>query len=191
VLAEACRTVQAWAAAYPGQPPLTVSVNLSARQFGSPRLAEEIADTLRETGLAPRQLCLEITESVMMADTAGTLGTLRTLRELGVRLAIDDFGTGYSSLSYLKDFPVDVVKIDRSFVREIGQRRADTAIVAAVVRLAEALGMDVVAEGVETCEQRARLNDLGCSIMQGYLFSPPCAAEQFVEFWTGDPIAVI
>jgi diguanylate cyclase (GGDEF)-like protein/PAS domain S-box-containing protein len=185
VLKESCRAVQAWTRAHPEREPLNVSVNLSAVQFSSPALADEVAGCLAQTGLAPSQLCLEITESALMADTATTLRTLHALRELGVRVAIDDFGTGYSSLSYLKHLPVDVVKLDGSFTAGLDQGDpVDAEIVGAVLRLSYALGMETVAEGVETEAQRHRLGEMGCPLMQGYLTSRPLQPEAFLEFWT-------
>jgi EAL domain-containing protein (putative c-di-GMP-specific phosphodiesterase class I) len=158
-----------------------MSVNLSARQFQQRRLVEEIEAILSATGVDPRQICLEITESVVMEDAEHTIGVLRRLKALGVRLAIDDFGTGYSSLGYLKRFPVDVVKIDRSFVTGIDSNPVDSAIAAAIIGLAEALGMTTVAEGVETEAQLTHLRALGCSVMQGYYFSRPLPGPAFDE----------
>ncbi|HET6792918.1 MAG TPA: GGDEF domain-containing phosphodiesterase, partial [Acidimicrobiales bacterium] len=178
VLAEACRQVKAWQDGGLTAEPLLLSVNLSARQFLDEGLPGDVARILAETGLPPDQLCLEITESVLMADVSTTMSALQELKDLGVRLAIDDFGTGYSSLSYLKRFPVDVVKIDRSFVSDLGHHTVDSEIVGAVVRLAGRLGMSVVAEGVEDTTQLERLVRLGCPFIQGYLFSPPQPAER-------------
>jgi EAL domain-containing protein (putative c-di-GMP-specific phosphodiesterase class I) len=148
VLEEACGAVHEWTRSNPARRPLSVSVNLSALQFAQYRLAEDVAATLKSTGLPAAQLCLEITETVLMTDTVATTATLDTLRRLGVRVAIDDFGTGYSSLSYLKRFPVDVVKLDRAFIEGLVTDPVDTEIAAAVVRLAAALGMQAIAEGV-------------------------------------------
>jgi EAL domain-containing protein (putative c-di-GMP-specific phosphodiesterase class I) len=173
VLAEACSQARAWQDRYPGDPPLLMSVNLSVRQFQHPELVEEVAQILRETGLAAGSLKLEITESVVMEDADANTITLRRLEALGVRLEIDDFGTGYSSLGYLKRFPVDVLKIDRSFVAGLGRDPEDTAIVRAVISLAHTLGLAVTAEGVETAEQLAHLREMGCELGQGYLFSEP------------------
>jgi diguanylate cyclase (GGDEF)-like protein/PAS domain S-box-containing protein len=187
VLRDACRSTQEWTRAHPDQQPLSVSVNLSALQFSQHRLAEEVAATLDETGLAPKQLCLEITESVLMSDTPSTLKSLDALRELGVRVAIDDFGTGYSALSYLKRFPIDVVKLDRSFIRGLDIDAADTEIVSAVIRLSAALGIRTVAEGVEEEAQRRLLAQLGCTLLQGYLIARPLAASDFLAFWLRRP----
>jgi len=177
VLLQACRQGRIWQDLYPADPP-QVSVNLSARQFRHPDLVSEVERVLRRTGLSPRNLHLEITESTAMDDAARTAATLRALKALGVRIAIDDFGTGYSSLSYLKRFPVDVLKIDRSFVGGLGrdQNGEDAAIAHAVVGLARALGLRVVAEGIERDEQRNHLRRLGCALGQGYLYAKPLPA---------------
>jgi EAL domain-containing protein (putative c-di-GMP-specific phosphodiesterase class I) len=179
VLEEACRQVRAWQMRDPGHRSLVVSVNLSARQFQHPLLVSEIDAALRETGLDPSCLRLEITESELMRDAEGTIGKLHALKQLGVRLAIDDFGTGYSSLSYLKQFPVDTLKIDRSFIRGVSNDPHDAAIVRSVLALAAAFGLSVTGEGVETNEQAGQLRALGCHRGQGYLFARPLPAEQF------------
>jgi EAL domain-containing protein (putative c-di-GMP-specific phosphodiesterase class I) len=154
-----------------------MSVNLSARQFRQPNIAEEVAEVLRETGLSPSCLVLEITESVMMDDARSSVDALRKLKDLGVRIAVDDFGTGYSSLSYLKRFPVDYLKIDRSFINGLSEDIEDAAIVQAVVTLAQTLGLQTVAEGVETTQQVSYLRALGCTLVQGYCFSKPLVSE--------------
>ena len=181
-LAEACRQARAWLDRWPGRPPLVMSVNLSARQFRQPGLAAAIADVLRETGLPASSLQLEITESTVMDDLDAAVATLRELRARGLRLALDDFGTGYSSLSYLKRFPLDVLKIDKSFVAGLGRDAEDTAIVGAVIALAHILGMQVTAEGVETAEQAHLLRELACELGQGYLFARPLAPAG-LESW--------
>ncbi|MGH3472475.1 MAG: putative bifunctional diguanylate cyclase/phosphodiesterase, partial [Nocardioidaceae bacterium] len=183
VLEESCRTVHAWTQNYPDRQPLSVSVNLSALQFAQHRLAEEVAEILDFTGLPPAQLCLEITETVLMGDTAGTQLTLDALHDLGVRVAIDDFGTGYSSLSYLKRFPIDVVKLDRSFVEGVVSDPVDAEIATAVLRLSDALNMRTIAEGVETEAQRQTLAAMGCPLIQGFLTSRPLKAADFLTFW--------
>ncbi len=175
-LAEACRQAREWQQRYPTDPPLKMSVNLSARQFQHPDLVEEAAQILQETGLESSSLVLEITEGVVMEAVESTVATLRKLKSLGVQLAIDDFGTGYSSLSYLKRFPVDSLKIDKSFVDGLGQNPEDTAIVRAVTMLADTLGVRVTAEGVERADQLARLKALGCELGQGYYFTRPMLA---------------
>jgi diguanylate cyclase (GGDEF)-like protein/PAS domain S-box-containing protein len=178
VLEEACRQTQAWHAQYPGEPPLIVGVNLSARQFQHPKLVEDIARTLAQTGLEPRSLKLEITESVVMANGDATVATLHQLKALGVQLAIDDFGTGYSSLSYLQRFPVDTLKIDRTFVDRLGESAQDTAIVQSVVALAKTLHLSLTAEGIETAAQFDHLQSLGCDRGQGYYFAKPLPAAE-------------
>ena len=177
VLEEACRQMRVWQDTYPGVP-LVVSVNLSARQFRQPDLPGQVAEVLVRTGLDAHQLCLEVTESVMMDDAENAVVTLNKLKELGTCLSIDDFGTGYSSLSYLKRFPVDYVKIDRSFIKDLGNHAVDSEIVRAVIRLASAVGMSAVAEGVETEEQMRRLRALGCPLVQGYYLSKPKPAAE-------------
>jgi diguanylate cyclase (GGDEF)-like protein/PAS domain S-box-containing protein len=165
---------------------LRLSVNLSARQLGVAELIDTVREVLRETGLDPARLCLEITESVLMDDVESAIEALLGLKALGVRLAIDDFGTGYSSLSYLRRFPVDVVKLDRSFVAGLGVDPAATAIVAAVVNLAHALGITVVAEGVETEEQLVALRALRCDRAQGYYWNAPLPADE-MPGWGSQP----
>jgi diguanylate cyclase (GGDEF)-like protein/PAS domain S-box-containing protein len=176
-LQEACRQAQIWREADPDQPPLTIAVNLSARQLAQPDVADMVAEALESTGTDPGQVWLEITESVLTGETDVTVGALRALKALGVRLSVDDFGTGYSSLLYLKRFPVDTLKVDRSFVAGLGTNADDTAIVAGVVGLAQTLGLTAIAEGVETEKQRAALQALGCDLAQGYLFGYPEPAE--------------
>ncbi len=173
VLEEACRQVAAWHEQFPSEPPLTLSVNLSPRQFQKPFLVADVSRALHEAGLPARCLKLEITEGVLMRDVEATIRTLWDLKNLGLQIAIDDFGTGYSSLSYLKRLPLDVLKIDRSFVSGIGQSQEDTAIVHAIMALAKSLNLTVTGEGIETAEQAALLGEWGCDRGQGYLFSKP------------------
>jgi diguanylate cyclase (GGDEF)-like protein/PAS domain S-box-containing protein len=175
VLREACRETAAWHAQHPFAPPLTVSVNLSPRQFQQPRLVEDVAQILVETGLPAHCLKLEITETTIMADVEATIATLWSLKALGIQIAIDDFGTGHSSLAYLKRLPLDVLKVDASFVRGIGEQREDRAIVRAIISLAASLDLQVTAEGVETAEQAALLRSWGCDRCQGYHFGRPDA----------------
>jgi len=174
VLETACRQTQTWRDTFDAL--LSIAVNLSPRQFRQPDLMDQIEHVLHETGLDPRQLCLEITESMAMDDIDGTTAVLARLKQLGTRLAIDDFGTGYSSLGYLKQFPLDVVKIDRSFVDGLDLNAVDSAIIAAVVTLARSVGMTTVAEGVETLAQLKHLQTLGCDALQGYYLSRPLPA---------------
>ena len=178
VLAQACRQARAWQLADARLADLVVAVNLSARQFARPDLAARVAAVLAETGLAPASLELEITESLAMSDAEATGVTLRALHELGVRVALDDFGTGYSSLAYLTQLPLDVIKIDRSFVAGLHDSAASLAIVRAVVGLAQGLGIAVTAEGIEREDQLAELIELGCDRGQGFLFSRPAPAAE-------------
>jgi len=177
VLHEACRQTRQWQLASPGTP-LAISVNISARQLQQPGLVEEIAAVLRDTRLDPSTLRLEITETVVMHDAPATLAKLEALKAIGVQLAIDDFGTGYSSLGYLKRFPVDTLKIDRSFVKGIGGNVEDSAIVRAVITVAKSLNLSVTAEGIETAEQLEHLRALGCDHGQGYYFAKPMASDR-------------
>ena len=179
VLEEACRQARAWQLGYAGEFPLMLSVNLSARQFRHDALVREIKTTLHDSVMAPSSLTLEITESDLMQDPAGTIAKLTALKDIGVKLAIDDFGTGYSSLNYLKQFPVDILKIDRSFVQGIERDPHDKAIAQSVVALAEAFGLSVIGEGVETEAQSLQLQAIGCSRGQGYLFSRAVPADVF------------
>ncbi len=181
VLLQACLQMRDWCTRFPLDAPEAVSVNLSAVQLRMPKLAQDIEAVLAETGLEPSQLCLEITESVVMDNADQAMETLARLKETGVRLAIDDFGTGYSSLSYLKRFPVDTLKIDRSFVYELDGADENAVIVGVTIRLAHALGMRVVAEGVETQDQLDHLRELGCDLAQGYHIARPLAAELITE----------
>jgi diguanylate cyclase (GGDEF)-like protein/PAS domain S-box-containing protein len=169
VLRTACRQSCAWEHA--GFGPLRMAVNLSARQFAQPGLVREIARVLEETGLAPTCLEIELTESLVMEDVEGAIHTMRELKSMGVKLSIDDFGTGYSSLSYLRRFPVDVLKIDRSFVRDITSSADDAAMVAAIIELARGLRMRVIAEGVETEAQLDYLKQRGCDEVQGHVYA--------------------
>ncbi len=177
VLVEALEQARRWRELHPGAAPLAMSVNLSARQLALPDLVDVVAAALRETETDPALLCLEITESVAMGQGESTFSVLAALKELGLRLAIDDFGTGYSSLSYLRRYPVDVLKIDRSFVTGLDRHPANASIVAAVVTLAHALGLTAVAEGVEHPGELQELRRLGGDVGQGYLLGRPMAAK--------------
>jgi diguanylate cyclase (GGDEF)-like protein/PAS domain S-box-containing protein len=180
VLETACRQVRLWQQQFAHDPPMVVSVNLSARQFQTSRLVDEVADILRKTGLNPSHLKLEVTESVMMHDPSITISMLRELKALGLQVAIDDFGTGYSSLAYLQRFPIDVLKIDRSFVQALGRDAESEAIVQAIVSLAKSLNLVVTGEGIETADQLQHLRTLGCDLGQGYLIGRP-APEHLIE----------
>jgi diguanylate cyclase (GGDEF)-like protein len=171
VLTEACRQVGDWARRFPATP-LTLRANVSGRQLSQPALLHDVTVALADSGLDPAHLCLEITETALMTDIDASIRMLRWIRDLGVRLAIDDFGTGYSSLGYLERLPVDALKIDRSFVSGLGIDPKSAAIVRTLLTLAQVLDLDVVAEGVETDEQVAQLQALGCVRGQGFLFAP-------------------
>lgn len=185
VLRRACMQTRTWQTL--GYPQLQVSVNCSAQQFRQEGLVDVVARTLQQTGLAASSLELEITESVIVEHAEHVIARLKALDKLGIKLSIDDFGTGYSSLGYLKRFPIHELKIDQSFVRDIGTDPDDAAIVSAVIAMARGLELQVVAEGVETAEQLAFLKNLGCDRAQGYLFSKPLPAEeieQLLRNWT-------
>jgi diguanylate cyclase (GGDEF)-like protein/PAS domain S-box-containing protein len=181
VLEEACRQADTWHKLRPMDPPLVLNVNLSAKQLHQSDLVQRVAHILDETHFDPRALTLEVTESVATQNPERTIANLHGLKALGVKLAVDDFGTGYSSLTYLKRFPLDSIKIDRSFVDGLGTDLDDTAIVRAVVALAKALNLRVTAEGVETKEQLAYLRMLACDNAQGYYFARPAPAGVLTE----------
>jgi diguanylate cyclase (GGDEF)-like protein/PAS domain S-box-containing protein len=177
VLQEACRQARSWQDRFPTAPPLSIHVNLSGRQLQQTGLIAEVAQALEAAVLAPEQLTLEITETVLMADVNTVSQRLRDLKQLGVQLAIDDFGTGYSSLSYLRRFPIDMLKIDKAFVDGIGKGREDVALAHAIVNLSHTLQLHTIAEGIELPEQAAHLAALGCQDGQGYHFARPLDAE--------------
>ncbi len=180
VLEDTCRQLAAWRAA--GLPRLSVAVNLAAQHFRESNLVQELEKLLERYELPHAALELELTESTILDTGSETMNTLRELKRLGFKLAIDDFGTGYSSLAYLKNLPIDSLKIDRSFVRDLTTNPDDRAISAIIVTLGHSLGLVVVAEGVETEQQRAILLNQGCDFAQGYLFSPPLPAADFIEW---------
>jgi len=179
VLREACRQACAWQDA--GLPPLPIAVNVSAVEFREKGFVESVRTILSETGLAARYLKLELTERVLMDDVESTASVLQELKIMGVHLAVDDFGTGYSSLSYLRQFPIDVLKIDQSFIQQITADPDDSAIVSAIINMGKSLKHLVVAEGIETQLQRAYLQAQSCAEGQGYFFSRPLAADQFAH----------
>ena len=189
VLEQACHQARVWIERRPDRP-LVMSVNLSARQLQYEHLVRDVARALQSSGLEPRYLKLEITETLLMRDIESTLSTLRQLKDLGIGIAIDDFGTGYSSLSYLKRLPVDTLKIDRSFVDGLGQDPQDSAIVRSVVSLAKTLSLTVTGEGVETTVQESELRALGCDRGQGYLFARPQAADDLETYLSGGPVYI-
>ena len=160
---------------------VVLAVNLSGRQFRDEQIVADVREILATSGLPAQQLELEITESILIEDSSAAAMTLDALKALGVRLAIDDFGTGYSSLSYLRRFPIDTLKIDRSFVIEMESSPDAVVIVKAIVNLAHSLGLEVVGEGVETAGQLAILSEMGCRKVQGYWFSPPLSLDQLSE----------
>ena len=185
VLRLACQHAGEWQEIRPSGQPLIVGVNMSARQLSHPGLVEDVEEALDEFGLRPEALTLEMTESALVENSEHHVSSLRRLRELGVRFAIDDFGTGYSSLSYLRRFPMGMLKIDRSFVERLGQKgggEKDGVLLSGVVSIAHGLDMVVLAEGVETSEQLARLEALGCDAAQGHLFSRPLSGEEATKF---------
>jgi EAL domain-containing protein (putative c-di-GMP-specific phosphodiesterase class I) len=179
VLGEACRQARAWQNA--GLPPLPIAVNVSAVEFRDKGFVEGVRAILTETGLEARFLELEVTEGVLMEDAGSTASTLQELSILGVHLAVDDFGTGFSSLRYLRQFPIDVLKIDQSFIHQITTDPEASSIVSAIIHMGKSLKHLVVAEGIETQEQRAYLQTQRCTEGQGYLFSRPLAAAQFAH----------
>jgi diguanylate cyclase (GGDEF)-like protein len=181
VLREACRQLKLWQDEHPSNPPLLLSVNVSARQFGQPNLAREILSTLQRSGLDPRHLILEITEGVMVHD-ASAVSALQELKGSGIRFAMDDFGTGYSNLSYVKRLPIGIIKIDRSYVRGLGDDAEDTAIVHATAAFAKALGLGLMAEGIENAEQLTLLREMGCELGQGHHFAKPLPGEEVPAF---------
>src|SRR3954449_10283771 len=186
VLNEACRQLKLWQTEHPDAPQYP-SVNLSVRQFQREgHVVDEVRGALDRNGLRGPQLMLEITESVLMEDRAPIIRDLDALRKMGVRIAIDDFGTGYSALSYLREFPIDTVKMDRSFVHNLGQNAADSALVRSVVELGEALDMQIIAEGIEAQGQLDSVSDLRCDIGQGYFFAPPLDANAMRDLLNGD-----
>ena len=184
VLREACRQVKAWETA--GLPAISISANVSNSLFHGRTLPATVADALRDSGLNPSQLELELTESIAMRDVEASVTMLEGLRTMGVRLSIDDFGTGYSSLSYLQRFPLSRLKIDQSFVRDLLTNENNVKITRAIIAMAHSLNLSVLAEGVETEGQLARLREEGCDEVQGYLFSRPVCAEDFEKLLRGD-----
>jgi EAL domain-containing protein (putative c-di-GMP-specific phosphodiesterase class I) len=179
VMHTACAQNVAWQRA--GLSPICMAINVSPRQFRDPALLDDIADVLRTTGIDPHLLELEITEGMVMHNVEHAVEKLRAIKRMGVRLAIDDFGTGYSSLAQLKQFPIDTLKVDRSFIREIPGNAEDKAITEAIIAMGRTLGVTVVAEGVETAEQQTFLSSRSCDEMQGYYFSKPSHPDRFAS----------
>lgn len=187
IFQESCRQLQIWQKQFPLEPPLMLSINLSGGQFSQPNLIAQIAQTLEKTQLDGQTLKLEITESMAMNDVEAAIETILRLKALNLRFSIDDFGTGYSSLSYLHRFPVDTLKIDRSFVSRMQETSEDAAIVQTIIMLSHSLGMDVVAEGVETEVQMEKLRELQCEYGQGYFFSKPLSSESATALLATQP----
>jgi diguanylate cyclase (GGDEF)-like protein/PAS domain S-box-containing protein len=177
VLEQACYQARDWQLKHPQTPPLNISVNLSVRQFQQSNLVQEVAEVLQHSKLPASSLILEITESILVQDTSAAVRKLQALKHLGVQLALDDFGTGYSSLSYLRRFPIDVLKIDKTFIDGVGTHSEDSALTRAIVQIGETLNLKTVAEGVEHEQQRMELESLGCEEGQGYFFARPVDAD--------------
>jgi EAL domain-containing protein (putative c-di-GMP-specific phosphodiesterase class I) len=176
VLRQACRTLREWDAEFPDRKPITMSVNVSPREFSEPGLVQQVERILRETGVAPERIRLEITESATMGDAEKAIQILSQLRALGVQLSVDDFGTGYSSLSYLHRFPLNILKIDRSFVNDLSDKAESHEVINSIVGLARSMGLKVVAEGAEYEGQVEVLQMLGCDYGQGFIFHRPLDA---------------
>ena len=179
ILSEACRQCSLWHAAGLR---LTVSVNVSARQLDSDSFVADVKDALRASGLPSDALVVEITESILMRDTEITIGRLKAIEAVGVRIAIDDFGTGYSSLAYLRQFPVDILKIDQSFISATGDYGGGDALLHTLVELGKELGLETVAEGIDTEDQLHRLQRQHCDTGQGFLFARPMSADAIMDF---------
>jgi EAL domain-containing protein (putative c-di-GMP-specific phosphodiesterase class I) len=180
VLENACRQIKAWEAR-PDTRNLQLAVNVSGRQFRQPNFVAQVNETIRQAGIDPRRLKLELTESIVLDNVEDTIAKMKALKQTGVSFSMDDFGTGYSSLAYLTQLPLDQLKIDQSFVRNIGTKTSDATIVQTIIGMAGNLGMEVIAEGVETREQRDFLERMGCSLYQGYLFGRPVPLEEFEQ----------
>jgi EAL domain-containing protein (putative c-di-GMP-specific phosphodiesterase class I) len=188
VLKEACAQNMAWQRR--GLRPVSMAVNLSPRQFVDENLLQDIDEALAASGMSPVLLQLEVTESMMMRNVSRAIKVLDAIQSRGIRLAIDDFGTGYSSMSLMKQFPIDTIKIDRSFVRDLPDDSEDRAIAQAIISMGKALGMTIVAEGVETPEQETFLRNHGCDEMQGFLLSRPVTPEQLADLLRPAPLLV-
>ena len=188
VLRKACEQLRVWKSRYPSHEKLVVSVNLSQTELRDDHLVDDVEAILATSGISSDSLILEITESSAMLNPAATIDTLARLRRLGIRFALDDFGTGYSSLSHLRDFPIDMLKIAKPFVDRIDLDTADGTFVDAILRLAAALDLDVVAEGIERASQAAALRNLSCALGQGYLYARPAAAYEIESRLEADSI---
>ena len=184
VLQEACGQLREWQTGFPSKLPLTISVNISSSQFCAPGFIEQVAVMLQAVGLDANSLKLELTEGVWLNNSTEVTAIFKKMNELGIQFHLDDFGTGYSSLSYLQDFPIHAIKIDRSFVNRMREDSNQTEIVRAVIAMAHDLGMETVAEGIETVEQLAKLKQLGCNYGQGYLLSRPLTQAAIAQLLT-------
>ncbi|HLO76583.1 MAG TPA: EAL domain-containing protein, partial [Magnetospirillum sp.] len=180
LLTEACREAASWRGMT--DPPLRIAVNVSPRQVQQGDIASALERALSVTGLDPELVTVEITESLLLASGEEVLSKIQRIRDIGALIAVDDFGTGYASLSYLKHFPVDILKVDRSFVASALEGGDDARLIEAIIALGHSLGMKVVGEGVETGEQMDFLAQRGCDLIQGYRYSPPLVAERFREY---------
>ena len=180
VMRAACKQLRAWRDA--GLPPVVVAVNMSATEFNQRTLVEEVQLVLADTGIDPQWLEIELTETTLMKQSEHVLHTLQALRQLGVRLSIDDFGTGYSSLAYLKRYPLDKIKIDRSFVKDTPQDADDVSLIQAIIQMGRSLNLRTVAEGVETKAQWDMLQAMHCDLIQGYYLARPMAAEEALRW---------
>jgi EAL domain-containing protein (putative c-di-GMP-specific phosphodiesterase class I) len=178
VIEEACNKVAEWQSLQPDAAPVRIAVNLSGRQIGDPQLLPTVSAAIEASGIDPPTLSFELTESVLFEESGVSEPIMRSLRGIGVRLVLDDFGSGFSSLGYLKRFPLDGIKLDRSFIENVADGLTDAQIVKAVVEMARALGLEIVAEGVETADQLAAVRNLGCHQAQGFYFMPPLPAEE-------------
>jgi EAL domain-containing protein (putative c-di-GMP-specific phosphodiesterase class I) len=191
VLKQACLQMRRWQELYPCDPPLTISVNLSVRQFEQSDLADQVLRVLHETGLKPSSLSLELTENMLMGNGDSVHEHLNRLQKIGVRIMIDDFGTGYSSLSYLQRYPINTLKIDHSFINQMGTIGDRSEIVRTILVLARELGMDTIAEGVESQDQLAQLKEMKCEFGQGFFISHPVSqsdAERLLQAQYGSPV---
>jgi EAL domain-containing protein (putative c-di-GMP-specific phosphodiesterase class I) len=188
VLQEACAQNAAWQRR--GLRPISMAVNLSRRQFADEHLLRDIDAALAASGMSAALLHLEVTESMVMQNVSRAIKVLKAIQHRGIRLAIDDFGTGYSSMSLMKQFPIDTIKIDRSFIRDLADDSEDQAIAQAIIRMGQALGMMVIAEGVETIEQETFLRDHACDEMQGFLISKPVPAQQLADLLRSASVVV-
>src|SRR6185503_1109844 len=184
ILKEACRQTKEWCDRFANGSDISLTVNISIRQFQQKELGEIVSQALESSGLKPSNLILEITESFMMQETESTIAKLHELKRIGIRLAIDDFGTGYSSLSYLQRFPIDILKIDKSFVDKIGNGKEGRAVARAIIMMGDSLNLKTIAEGIERPEQISALQNLGCEAGQGFDFARPLTADAMEEFLT-------